>query len=163
MQLTRSSSDPMAFPAQPFWQQRRSFTPLKGNAMRRRPQADRTRRSWTDQIFGPDSCASDQFDSTGRARAAVLAGLNSPNVDSASENSRPMQRAGDWSERFRTASNGSGRASGTTLPDTCRAPTSPTRGEALRRIRAEGHYRREAEVARPCALQRMRHHSGSHS
>jgi hypothetical protein len=29
MQLTRSSSDPMAIPAQPFWQQRKFFTPQK--------------------------------------------------------------------------------------------------------------------------------------
>ena len=29
MQLTRSSSDPMAFSAQPFWQQCRSFTSPK--------------------------------------------------------------------------------------------------------------------------------------
>ena len=92
MQLTRSGSDPTAFRAQSFWQQRRSFTPSKGNAMRRRPQIDRSQRNWIDQIFGSESCATDRFDGTGRPHSVVFADLNDPNVDPLSENSRPGQR-----------------------------------------------------------------------
>jgi hypothetical protein len=92
MQLTRSGSDPTAFCAQSFWQQRRSFTPSKGNAMQRTPQIDRSQRSWVDQPFGSKSCATDRFDGTGRPRSVVYADLNGPNVDPPFEHARPGRR-----------------------------------------------------------------------
>lgn len=106
MQLTRSGSDPPAFPAQPFWQQRRSFTPSKGNAMQRRPQIDRSQRNWIDQLFGSESCATDRFDGTGRPRSVVFADLDDPYVDPLSERSRPDQ---SWNNPRAAAGASSGR------------------------------------------------------
>ena len=109
MQLTRSGSDPAAIRAQSFWQQRRSFTPSKGNAMRRTPQIDRSQRSWIDILFGSESCATDRFDGKGSSRTVVCADLNDPNVDPLSEHSRPDQC---WDNPRAAAGNLSGRVIG---------------------------------------------------
>jgi len=109
MRLTRSGSDPIALAEQDFGQQCRSCLPSEGNAMRRRPQANRTQRRLIDQLFGSKGCATDQFDSTGRTQVVVYADLNDPNIHSTSEHSHPEPR---WNNPRASAGTSSGWAIG---------------------------------------------------
>jgi hypothetical protein len=109
MRLTRSGSDPIAFPAQSCRQQCKSFLPSKGNAMRHRPHTDRTQRSWIDQLSGSKGCATDRFDSTGRTHAVVCADLDGPDVNTASEHSHPRP---SWNDPRAATGTSSGWAIG---------------------------------------------------
>jgi hypothetical protein len=60
--------------------------------MQRKPQTDRSQRSWVDQFFGSESCVPDRFDDTGRPRTVVYAALNDPNVDPFSEHAQSQPR-----------------------------------------------------------------------
>jgi hypothetical protein len=66
--------------------------PSQGSVMRRKPQTDRTQRSWIDRIFESKGCATDRFDCAGNSWAVVYADLNDSNAGPLLMQARPAPR-----------------------------------------------------------------------